>query len=181
MASRADSHDLDKLDRWRQGLDGGDLGTFPVYAIFLVGPDDRLSHDIFRKYRDSFDARNAGFHNLVIFGQHGISTTVTEFLSRLDLEMDFLPCLLLAAGSSERQAGVVPLPSGGHPGPEPRLEREDNLDQPWQLALERIEEAVKTSAGLDLSPVPEVATASLGGEELSGLVKSLQAALARSA
>ena len=180
MVSRADNHDLDKLDRWRQGLEGADDGAFPAYAIFLVGPEDRLSHDIFRKYRDNFGQGNAGFHNLVIFGQHGVSTTVTGFLSRLGLPPDSIPCLVLATASSGARASILPLPAGGHPGPEPRLEREDNLEQPWQLALDQVEEAVRNSAGLDLSNVPEVTEATLGGEELSGLVRSLQCSLAPS-
>ena len=165
------------MERWQQGLEAPDLGAFPAYAVFLVGPDDRLSHDIFRKYRDSFAAYDAGFHNLVIFGQHGVSTTVTGFLSRLGISRDLLPCLLLASGPAVHEAGMVQLPAGSHPGPEPRLNREDNLDQPWQLALDAVEETAKGGGHLDLSSVPGARTVGLGGEDLFGLVKSLQAAL----
>ena len=83
--SHADSHDLDKLARWKAGLDAAPddgAAAFPACAIFLVSSEDRASHDIFRAYRSAFEELGGGFHHLVIFGQHGISTTQVAFLGR---------------------------------------------------------------------------------------------------
>ena len=95
MTSHADNHDRDKLSRWRGDLTSGDAPSFPVYAVFLVTPEDRPAHDIFRAYRSSFEERGAGFQHLMIFGQHGISTTVKGLLAEFDLELDALPLLVL--------------------------------------------------------------------------------------
>ena len=56
--SHADRHDLDKLARWKSDLDGPEgkgAAGLPYCAIFLVGPDHRASHDIFRRYRSAFE------------------------------------------------------------------------------------------------------------------------------
>ena len=112
MTSHADQHDLDKLGRWRRELTEGSRGSFPVYAIFLVSADDRLAHDIFRKFRSSFEARNADFANLVIFGQHGISTTAQSLLSEFGLSQDSLPVLALVERNSFSSVYTLALPSG---------------------------------------------------------------------
>ena len=75
VSSHADNHDLDKLARWYRGLSSGESGQFPVYAVFLVTSSDSAAHDIFRRFRSSFEAHGAGFDHLVIFGQHGVSST----------------------------------------------------------------------------------------------------------
>ena len=176
-ATRADSHDLDKLDRWRQGLEALEAAgqsTFPVCAIFLVSEADRQSHDIFRKYRGSFEERNAGFHHLVIFGQHGISTTVTGFLAQINLAVESLPCLALASGPGAREVHLYKLPPGGHPGPAPALEREHNLNEPWQMVLDQVEAAVDSGrpvAGLCAAEVGR--SLSLEGKNLLDLVTDL--------
>ncbi|PKB81081.1 MAG: hypothetical protein BZY88_07145 [SAR202 cluster bacterium Io17-Chloro-G9] len=172
--TRADAHDLDKLERWRPGLEGKDESTFPVFAIFLVSAEDRLAHDIFRKYRDSFTKGNAGFHHLVIFGQHGLSTAVTGFLAELNRPMETLPCLALASDAGAREVNVLNLPAGGHPAPVPALEKNDNLDQPWQLVLDQVESAVEKGSKLvDLAGIPGVTTLELKDKSLIGLVKGL--------
>ena len=79
--SHADSHDLDKLARWSQALDGGQPGQFPVYAAFIVRPEDQSAHDAFREFRSSFQKAGAEFEHLVIFGQHGVSRTALELLT----------------------------------------------------------------------------------------------------
>ena len=97
--SHADRHDLDKLARWKEGLDSAvdsELAVFPVCAIFLVSPEDRASHDIFRRYRSAFEELGGGFHHLVIFGQHGVSTTQVAFLAEVGLEQASVPLLAIA-------------------------------------------------------------------------------------
>ena len=78
--SHADRHDLDKLARWRDGLSEAEESVFPVLAAFLVTGENREAHDIFRRYRSKFEELAAGFSSLVIFGQHGTSTTMTTML-----------------------------------------------------------------------------------------------------
>ena len=93
-SSHADNHDIDKLGRWREDLAeslAGSSRDFPVYAVFLVSEVDRSAHDIFRQYRTSFQARGSGFANLVIFGQHGVSSTARHLLARWGLPEEALP------------------------------------------------------------------------------------------
>ena len=139
--SHADRHDLDKLARWKSGLDGAtgdDVSAFPVCAIFLVGPEHRQSHDIFRRYRSVFEELGGGFHHLVIFGQHGVSTTQVAFLEEVGMEQGNIPVLAIApvAEASEGTKAVycLELPKG---------EREGELDdsQDWGAALEAVRAA----------------------------------------
>ncbi len=140
--SHADRHDLDKLARWKSGLDSAadkDEAGFPACAIFLVSPEDRASHDIFRRYRSAFEELGGGFHHLVIFGQHGVSTTQVAFLSELGMEQQSVPLLALALMSDAvEETGSVyclELPKG---------DRDGDLDnsQSWGAALEAIRAAV---------------------------------------
>ena len=64
MTSHADSHDLDKLKRWNDGLDGEKPDEFPVHALFLVSDESKAAHDVFRKFRDRFESAGAQFHHL---------------------------------------------------------------------------------------------------------------------
>ena len=165
--SHADRHDLDKLVRWKAGLDAPDIlssskdgaaARFPVCAVFLVSPEDRAAHDIFRRYRSAFEELGGGFHHLVIFGQHGISTTLTAFLAELGMEPGSVPLL-----------AVVPLDiagdvTGDTTGPPdgagrvcclnlPKGERDGELDdsQSWGTALELIRAAVAGTAPRPIS------------------------------
>ena len=140
--SHADRHDLDKLARWQAGLVGsGGSGTkeFPFCAIFLVSPDHSASHDIFRRYRAEFEDLGGGFHHLVIFGQHGISTTLTAFLEELGRHQDAAPLLAIAPMSPENPTVFcVALPKGEGTG---------DLDntQPWGVALDAVRQAASGS------------------------------------
>ena len=174
-ATRADTHDSDKLDRWRKGLEEAEAGAFPAIAIFLVSEAHRLSHYIFREYRTSFETRGAEFHHLVIFGQHGISTTVTGFLRQACLDLDCLPSLALVTGPEAMQAHLVPLPTGEGPDTDPSPAQEQETAAPWRVTLDRLESAADAgSAGVDYSGIPGVRTVELGGLDLMGLVSELQ-------
>ncbi len=109
--SRADGHDLDKLERWRSGLGNG--GDFPVHAVFLVSEADTLAHGVFRAFRSSFEARGGSFQHLVIFGQHGVSTTAAALADELGVEGPPPPALALLYGCRPSRAYVVALPPGG--------------------------------------------------------------------
>ena len=174
QVSHADRHDLDKLARWKSGLEGADGSgspPFPVCAIFLVGPEDRAAHDIFRRYRSEFEELGGGFHHLVIFGQHGVSTTRTAFLQHLELDPRCVPTLVLApmnAGS-----GVVysiELPGG---------ERDGDLDetQIWAYFLGQIRrtagEGVPQSLRSGTAKERPLPTGSLG-ETVAGVLAALE-------
>ena len=173
--TRADTHDLDKLDRWSNSLEEAGAATFPAIAIFLVAAEHTLSHDIFREFRTSFETRGAAFHHLVIFGQHGVSTTVTGFLRQTGLDLDSLPCLALATDPKAMQTQLLPLPSGARPDPSPAPDQQPQTEEPWRVALRRLESAAKTGSGsVDYSGIPGGRMVDLGGGDLMGLVASLQ-------
>ena len=163
--SHADSHDRDKLDRWRHGLGQDEPGSFPVCAIFLVSENDQNAHDAFRNFRDSFESRNAGFHHLVIFGQHGVSTTVRALLADLGLPPDHLPCLLMATGAEVEELAVFQLPSGnGDEDPTP------------ETLLGQVESVIDGGEEkLRLGDVTGGITRDLGGRTLAQLADSLAA------
>jgi hypothetical protein len=117
MTNRADQHDLDKLDRWQKALAEPRTNSFPVYAVFLVSEADQAAHDIFRAFRNSFEQRDAGFGNLVIFGQHGVSSMVHALLSRLTLAQDSIPILALFTSPYDSPVYILPLPPGGASNP----------------------------------------------------------------
>ena len=169
--SHADNHDRDKLDRWRQGLEQDEPGSFPVCAVFLVSENDRNAHDSFRKFRDSFETRNAGFHHVVIFGQHGVSTTVRALLAELGLPPDHLPCLVVAAGAEGKEAAVFQLPSGNQPA-----ESIQNEAPTPETLLKQVESVID---GGDRKPrlggMAGGVTRDLGGRTLAQLADSLAA------
>lgn len=169
--SHADSHDRDKLDRWRQGLEQDEPGSFPVCAVFLVSEKDQNAHDIFRKFRDSFETRNAGFHHLVIFGQHGVSTTVGALLAELNLPLGHLPCLVMAPLAGGEGVKVFQLPSGK--GPETSI----GNDAPTpETLLRQVESVIDGSEGkLRLEDMAGGITRDLGGLTLAKLAASLLA------
>ncbi len=112
MTGRADRHDLDKLHRWRVDMETSGGAEFPVHAVFLVSEVDRAAHDVFRAFRSSFEGRDAGFQNLVIFGQHGVSNTVRAVASRLGLDGEPLPQLALLVSGDTPQLYSLGLPAG---------------------------------------------------------------------
>lgn len=155
--SHADRHDLDKLARWKTGLDAAaddSTVSFPACAIFLVSPEDRASHDIFRRYRSAFEELGGGFHHLVIFGQHGVSSTQVAFLAELGMEQGSVPLLAIApmadGGDGDGSAiYCLELPKG---------ERDGELDdtQIWSAALEAVCDAAIRKEELFLDSVRAV-------------------------
>ena len=129
MPTRADTHDLDKLKRWQKDLETTPDDAPAVYAIFLVSEADTAAHDIFRAFRASFEERQAGFAHLVIFGQHGVSTTVRALQGELGLAEDGLPALVVFVGDSDDEPEIVRLPAGANGG-----ECDD-----WEATLARAE------------------------------------------
>ena len=112
MTTRADQHDLDKLRRWRGDMKPAPGPDFPVHAVFLVSEKDRGAHDVFREFRRSFEERKAGFENLVIFGQHGVSEAVHAVSGALGLSGEPLPQLALLVSADEPRLYSVALPAG---------------------------------------------------------------------
>ena len=165
--SHADRHDLDKLARWKTGLDAaGDSGnsSFPACAIFLVTGEDRASHDIFRRYRSAFEELGGGFHHLVIFGQHGVSTTQQAFLAEVGLDQGSVPLLVIAPMAADsNDAYCVELQKGDPDG---------DLDEshPWGGALERIRAVASGEFHLSLDELESVGGSSFGRGSLSETV-----------
>jgi hypothetical protein len=170
MSSHADQHDLDKLGRWHRELTKGSPGTFPVFAIFLVSAEDRVAHDIFRKFRNSFEVRHAGFANLVIFGQHGISTTAQSLSAELGLSQESLPALALVARADTSSVYTLPLP----PGASEVVSDEGPGREEWQKALTTVEEAAdRENESLSLEAVRGVTRRQLDRGPLDALVGRL--------
>ena len=146
MPSHADNHDLDKLRRWQRDLAAAAPDAPAVYAVFLVSQADTAAHNVFRAFRSGFEAHfrepEAGFAHLVIFGQHGISTTVRALQSELGLPEEALPTLALFTGNDA--LAVIPLSPGAHAAGEPEAAAG------WPAALEGAEQALaapKTDGG----------------------------------
>ena len=155
--SRADGHDLDKLERWRSALQEGE-GAFPVHALFLVSEADASAHRAFRAFRSSFEARDASFQHLVIFGQHGVSTTAVALAREVGTECPPPPVLVLLHGASPSVAYTVPLPAGDEPGcstsasalsaVEAWIDERSGIDPTTLLGARRTETRHSTIAGL---------------------------------
>ena len=165
--SHADRHDLDKLARWKAGLDAaGESGSssFPACAIFLVTGEDRASHDIFRRYRSAFEGLGGGFHHLVIFGQHGVSKTQQAFLAEVGLDQSSVPLLIIAPMTEcSSTAYCIELQKGDPVG---------DLDEshPWGAALERIRAVASGEFQLSLNDVEGVGGSSFGRGSLARTV-----------
>ena len=125
-----DKHDFDKLGRWHESLSKGQESCFPVHIIFLVSAEDSAAHGMFRKFRSSFEARSARFSNLVIFGQHDVSTTVKELLSGFSLNSESVPVLIIFEQPSSNI--IYPLPLTGGKGM--------NDDRRWIDLLAKVEQ-----------------------------------------
>ena len=150
MAETPDSHDLDKLKKWHQGLTSAGSAGFPVCAVFLASGEDRRAHDIFRVYRTAFEEMGAGFHDLVIFGQHGLSISRAALVSGLGLFGLQQPSLALIAGVGPPVCHAASLPAGVLPEGEAE---EAGEDMPWNNALETIRRAVRENPPLSLEGV----------------------------
>lgn len=172
--SHADRHDLDKLARWKEGLDSAAdsaSASFPVCAIFLVSPEDRASHDIFRRYRSAFEELGGGFHHLVIFGQHGVSTTQVAFLAEVGMEQASVPLLAIAPmGDETGNVLCLELPKGDQDG-----ELDDS--QTWGAVLEQVRVAAVEDSALALGGVEEAKAGLFPRGPLSETVAAVQSEL----
>lgn len=159
MNSHADSHDRDKLARWHRDLSVALLrpgGRFPLYAVFLVSAEDRAAHDIFRQFRTSFEERAAGFEQLVIFGQHGVSSTVRGLLSQFGLPLEATPTLALFADPAVVTVYTLPIPAGS-----------GSNEGSWRQVLAQVESAADQGSGLlELVSVRGITGHRMDGETL---------------
>ena len=142
-----DSHDLGKLTRWHEGLVSASEDSFPVCALFLASGEDQRAHDIFRIYRSAFEELGAGFHDLLIFGQHGTSSTCAALIPGLGLSDLRAPSLVLIGKGVFH---TTSLPAGALA--EGRTE-DDGDGVPWRQALEAIKESVEEGSELSLDGV----------------------------
>ncbi|PKB82363.1 MAG: hypothetical protein BZY88_04630 [SAR202 cluster bacterium Io17-Chloro-G9] len=167
----ADQHDLDKLARWHQDISGGGADRFPVFCVFLVTPADLASHQVFRRYRTSFEDRAAGFQHLVIFGQHARSTTSDALLAEFGLTQEQAPTLAVVSTQGGATVHTIPLAQGD--------EAADGAgDEAWQRVLRLVECAAdgeENAVGLDA--ITEAKPHPLGGESLPDVVSRLLARL----
>ena len=169
--SHADQHDLDKLVRWRQDLSSGDTNGFPVYCVFLVSPEDLASHDVFRRFRSSFEDRAAGFQHLMIFGQHGISTTLKLLLAEFGLTLEQVPALALLTTPPVSTVHTMALAQGDEAV-------EDTGHEPWQKVLGLVEGVIdRGEKAVDLASLAEMKSQPLGGGCLPDVVARVLARL----
>ena len=148
-----DAHDLGKLTKWLNALASVSNDHFPVCALFLASGNDQRAHNIFRVYRTAFEEYGAGFHNLVIFGQHGVSRTCSEIIRGLGLSYVQIPSLVLITNDMKINGMVfhtTPLPRGVLSG---RALEEDGKDVPWRVALDAIGYSYHTNAASSLDDV----------------------------
>ena len=142
MSHHYDEHDHDKLLRWRDDLQANAIvdGEFPAIALFLVKPQATGSHQIFRRFRTEFEQRDASFAHLVIFGMHGVSSTVRSLLAQTGLTESDLPVMLLAPAAEPAFIIAVQLPAGEslEGGDDPNGDGTCDYLAPWQDALDRI-------------------------------------------
>ena len=169
----ANNHDLDKLSRWRNGLAAGTAVIFPAYAVFLVTPEDRYAHDVFREFRSSFEKLEADYEHLVIFGQHGVSSTVLGLLDQLGFSLESLPFLGLFSGPPASTFHSLSLRKG--PGSEKSqkgaVEFEPACDDLWRALLKRLSDAAAAKElSLDLESLPGVANSPLDNGSMETLV-----------
>lgn len=176
--SHADSHDLDKLERWSRELASAERPGFPVYAVFLVGPEDRIAHDVFREFRSRFGDMGAGFQHLVIFGQHGVSTTVLGLMDQLRLPSDSLPMLALFHGPSAVSVHTLALAGGdsGKDAASPATPAERQRTEPWRAVLDWLPTGVgEGGQTLEQASIPGLESRTLESQSLEALVSGLLA------
>ncbi|PKB72352.1 MAG: hypothetical protein BZY87_00765 [SAR202 cluster bacterium Io17-Chloro-G6] len=166
MAQTPDSHDLDKLTKWHDGLTSAADQEFPVCALFLASREDTRAHDIFRVYRTAFEEMGAGFHDLVIFGQHGASSTSAGLVASLNLSGVQIPVLALITAGTLTCCHTAFLP----PGALPEGQSAEDIEAPWKKALETVREAVKAGTSLSLDGVTGLERRESPGGPLSELV-----------
>ena len=174
MTSHADNHDKDKLARWQRDLTSGSSVDFPAYAIFLVSVEDKYAHDVFRRFRSSFEERDAGFERLVIFGQHGVSTTVHGLLDRFGLKLESLPLLAILSNPANETLDTITLA----PGEADVVDTKSGGQEVWQQVLDRVEAAAaRDEKVLDLTDLSGVGSLGLGSPSLAELAEGILARL----
>lgn len=185
--SHADKHDLDKLARWYRDLSlnppnaplsfqrkEGAREDFPVYAVFLVSEADRPAHGIFREFRARFEEWSAGFEHLVIFGQHGLSSTVHGLLNGFGLSLEAVPALVLFSSPLDSQAYASPLAAAGPGGSIGGVLQPSTEEEPWKHTLKLIEAALgRGRNSLDLASLPGSTRLNLEGGPVMELVAML--------
>lgn len=175
-SSHADNHDRDKLSRWSEDLADGNSGEFPVYAVFLVTLEDRCAHDVFRAFRSSFEKLEAHFEHLVIFGQHGVSSTVLSLLDQLGHSLESLPMVALFSGPLADGFHSLPLAKGTTDAHSEGIAGESGRgsDELWRGLLVRLEGAAGgTDSILDLGSVPGVTSSPLANGPMEKLVREV--------
>ena len=166
-AETPDSHDFGKLTRWHEGLVSESGSSFPACALFLASGEDNRAHDIFRVYRSAFEELGAGFHDLVIFGQHGTSTTCAALIPGLGLSGLQVPSLILISHNDGLVLHTTGLPGGslasGHT-------EEDGERVPWRRALEAIRLSVQEDSRLELDSVGGLERQEFSAETLADII-----------
>jgi hypothetical protein len=162
-----DSHDLGKLTRWHEGLNAETGRGFPVCALFLASGEDTRAHDIFRVYRSAFEALDAGFHDLVIFGQHGMSTTCAALIQGLGLSGLDTPSLVLINDAAGMVFHSTRLPAGSLADGQTE---EDGAAVAWRVALTEIERSAKDGVTASLGSVKGLERMNVSGETLAEAV-----------
>ena len=145
-----DSHDLDKLTKWHEGLVSESENSFPVCALFLASGEDNRAHDIFRIYRSAFEELGAGFHDLVIFGQHGTTSTCAALIPGLQLSGLTVPSLVLITNNEGLVFHTFGLPEGSLADGQAE---DDGASISWRDALEEIKRSMREGSELVLDRV----------------------------
>ena len=133
----------------------------------MVTGEDRASHDIFRRYRSAFEELGGGFHHLVIFGQHGVSTTQTAFLGQLGLDPQNVPVVAIASmAGGPGTVYTIELPKG---------DRDGDLDQSqaWAAAIRAVEAASSKKKELSLGNVDGLEALKLRSGSLAATVNEV--------
>ena len=167
MSASPDSHDLDKLTRWHEGLISESGSRFPVCAVFLVSGEDNRAHDIFRIYRTAFEELGAGFHDLVIFGQHGMSSACTALIPGLGLSGLQTPSLVLISGDECLVFHATGLPAGALMEGQSEA---DGAEVPWRAALDAIKQSLGDASSLSLDVVKGLERVEVAGGNLADTV-----------
>lgn len=126
-----------------------------MYAVFLVSEADRPAHGIFREFRDRFEAWSAGFEHLVIFGQHGLSSTAHGLLNGFGLSLEAVPALVLFSSPLDSQAYALPLVAASPGGSSGGVLQASTEDEPWRHTLKLVEAGLRRGEeALDLASLP---------------------------
>ena len=166
-----DSHDVGKLAKWYEGLVSSVEDSFPVCALFLASGEDRRAHEIFRAYRSAFEEMGAGFHDLVIFGQHGTSTTCTALMPALGLSGLRIPSLALICRGKGRGMYATGLPEGGLAD---GCQEEASVGVPWHQALEMIRQSVAENSELAFDGLDGLEWVDFAGDTLVEIIREVK-------